>query len=433
MDNPPTLLAVLVGNAERSHAEIVDGYHACAREHGEDAAITVRTLRRWMNGDVRTNARPAQRRVARLYWGYSMTELLAPAQFDPLAEDVRRNPPGKRRTIERRMAMSVHRAAQFASFAEVTNIGPETVDQLRDEMARLANAYVRDPLAEIIGDLIALQDNVFTLLEGKQRPTQSGDLYVIAGIVCGMLAKASHDLARPHDAMTQARTMFVCAENAGHVPLQAWARGQQSLIAYWAGRHEEAARFAANGAVLLGDHTGTVAAWLPALEARAHAQLNRPDRARTALQRASDLRDRIVLDDLDGVGGLFTFPLAKQRYYAAGSYVHIDGADSEAVTEASSSLELFEGGDYRSFSDEAAARAELALAHVHNGDIDGASASMAEVLALEPNRRIRGLVTTVLRLHTALRDPRFFASPVARDLRNEIEAYCRIPASIVAE
>ena len=429
MEDPLTLLAALVGKAEMSHAEIVDGYHACAREHGEDAAITVRTLRRWMAGDVRTNARPAQRRVARLYWGHSMTELLAPPQAGP--------PPTVEctyETIEGRMAMSVRRATKFSAYAEGTNAGPETVEQLRDETTRLAIAYLRGPIVDFIGDLVALQDDIFTLLEGKQRPAQSGDLYVLAALASGMLAKASHDLARPHDAIVQARTMFVCAETAGHIPLQAWARGQQSLTAFWTGRHEDSIRFAAGGAALLGGHhTGTVAAWLPALEARALAQLNRPEAARAALGRAADARDATATDDIDRIGGVLTFPPAMQRYYAAGTYVHLDGGDSHAVSEATSSIELFETGDWRSSAAEAGVRGELALAHVHNGDIDGAKDAMAEVLALEPNRRVRGVVTTVRRLHFALRDPRFFASPVARDLRDEIEAYCRVPASIVNE
>ena len=405
MEHPPTLLAALVGNADMSHSEIVDGYHACAREHGEDATITLRTLRRWMAGDVRTNARPAQRRVARLYWGRSMTQLLGPAEIDhPMTTS--------HESVERRMAMSARRATHFATFAEGTSVGPETVDQLRDEMTRLANAYIRDPVADLIGDLAGLQDNVFTLLEGKHRPTQASDLYMIAAVASGMLAKASHDLARPYDAMTHARTMFVCAESAGHTPLQAWARGQQSLTAYWTGRHEEAARAAAGGAALLsGHHTGTVASWLPALEARAYAQLNRPDAAKAALLRAAQARDASAADEVDGIGGTFLFPLAKQRYYAAGTYVHLDGADNHAVAEATSAMRLFEEGDWRSFADEAGVRGELALAHVHNGDLEGAREAMDEVLALEPNRRIRGLVTTVQRLHSALRDPAVLRFP----------------------
>lgn len=438
MSTAPTLLALLVAQSDKSYAEIVAGFHACARKHSEDAAITVRTLRRWINGQVRTKARPAQRRVAQRYWGYPMAQLLAPAEPGQLdvsspPQDVRRDHPPEPQTTERRMVMSIRRVTRFLPYAEATNAGPETVEQLREEMARLANAYIRDPVTDLVGDLIMLQDNVFSLLEGRQRPAQTGDLYVIAGMVCGMLAKACHDVGRPLDAMTHARTMYVCAESAGHRPMQAWARGQQALTAYWVGRHEQAARLAATGAALAGDHRGSVAAWLPALEARALARLNRREPARDAVRRAAAVREGIEPDDLDAVGGMFTFPPAKQRYYAAGTLVHLDGAHREAATEASAALEMFTGGDYRSFADEAGSHGELALARVHEGDLDGANEAMSGILALEPNRRILGLVATVNRVHHALRDPRFFAAPLARDLRDEIEAYTRLPASAVAD
>ncbi|MGH3327733.1 MAG: hypothetical protein ACRDPT_08080 [Streptomycetales bacterium] len=34
--------------------------------------------------------------------------------------------------------------------------------------------------------------------------------YLLAGVVCGMLAKASHDLGDTRAALTQARTAYVC-------------------------------------------------------------------------------------------------------------------------------------------------------------------------------------------------------------------------------
>jgi hypothetical protein len=65
--------------------------------------------------------------------------------------------------------------------------------------------------------------------------------------VGGLLAKASHDLAEPHAAMAQARTGYLCADQTDHDGLRAWLRGLQSLIAYWAGRTQEAARYAESG------------------------------------------------------------------------------------------------------------------------------------------------------------------------------------------
>jgi hypothetical protein len=453
-DARPTLLAVLIERDERTHAEIVTMFERCSRDNGEDATLSVRTLRRWISGDVRTAPRPSQRRVARLFWGHSMSELLAPApdvviaaslarapivgtveptSVDPAATPSTTDEPDSSRVsdLERQVAMATRRAARFATFAEIDNVGPEAIAQLQDDVVHLANAYIREPLTAIMTDLIEEQETVFRLLEGKQKPALSRDLYLLAGVVSGLTAKASQDLGRFHDAMTHARTLYVCADNADHQGLRAWARGLQSLIAYWAGRPQEAARYARSGAEYAADLTGSVAAWLPALEARAWAQMGMSDDASEALGRAFDRRDAHRPDDLDAIGGLLAFSPAKQRYYAAGTYVCLDDEQERAQTEALSALDLFEHGrpEDRSFSDEAGARAELALARVHAEQVDGAREALAPVLALEPERRIGGIITSAGRVHHALRSRRYTGSPVARDLREEIESFCRVPAA----
>ncbi len=451
----PNLLAVLVGQDERTQEEIVDGFLRCARESDEDAALSLRTLRRWMSGDVRTAPRPAQRRAARAYWGYAMADLLSPAapelllgptvgplssvaavaiapDTDPAAFGHDRLGAGPDSfDLERQATMSARRAARFTVFAETHNVGSEALDQLRDDVCVLANEYVRLPLIAIMGDLVGTQEIVFRLLEGKQKPAQARDLYLLAGIVAGLLAKASHDLGRAHDAMTQARTLYVCADNADHSGLRAWARGLQSLIAYWAGRPQESIRYAQAGADLAASLTGSVAAWLPALEARAWAMLTARGEATAAIARAADRRAEHQPDDLDTIGGLLTFPQAKQHYYAAGAYVFLDGDDHRAQTEAGTAIELYESGhpQLRSFSDEAGAHAELALARVRAGEIDGARDALSPVLDLAPERRIGGIVTSATRVHEALRTRAHAASPTARSLREEIETFCQVPAA----
>ncbi|MGH3767165.1 MAG: hypothetical protein ACRDTX_18755 [Pseudonocardiaceae bacterium] len=101
-------------------------------------------------------------------------------------------------------------------------------------------------LFAVVG-LVDTQDRAFGLLEGRQRPEQTRDLYLIAGIACGLMAKASHDLGVPHDALTQARTGYACADNSGHDGLRAWIRGLQALITYWSGRLEDSVRYAQLG------------------------------------------------------------------------------------------------------------------------------------------------------------------------------------------
>ncbi|MGH4009327.1 MAG: hypothetical protein ACRDTH_14445, partial [Pseudonocardiaceae bacterium] len=142
------------------------------------------------------------------------------------------------------------------------------------DLRRVVIAYEPQPLPTLLDELVDTRDRAFGLLEGRQRPEQTRDLYLIAGIACGLMAKASHDLGAAHDAMTQARTGYACADNAGHDGRPAWTRGLQSLITYWSGRLEESVRYAQSGAEAAARSRGTAGVWLASNEARALAALN---------------------------------------------------------------------------------------------------------------------------------------------------------------
>ncbi|MGH8903139.1 MAG: hypothetical protein ACRDYA_16080 [Egibacteraceae bacterium] len=88
---------------------------------------------------------------------------------------------------ERQMRTAARKALRFLATAEGSNVGPETLEQLRDEVARLARAYLVQPVAALLGDLAEAQDVAFRLLEGRQRPDQTRDLYLLAGITTGLL------------------------------------------------------------------------------------------------------------------------------------------------------------------------------------------------------------------------------------------------------
>jgi hypothetical protein len=333
--------------------------------------------------------------------------------------------------LERQVEMAARKALRFAVTVEGNNVGPETLDQLRDEVARLALAYPQQPLPVLLTDLIDLQDVGFRLLEGRQRPAETRDLYLLTGVISGMLAKASHDLGDPHSAITQARTAFICADNAGHDGLRTWTRCLQSMIAYWAGWPNDAVRYAEAGTEAAGRTAGTAAVWLPAQEARAWAILGDAGKAEAAIARSVDARDQAQPDDLDGLGGIMTFTRPRQLYYAADTRVWLPGAEEHAERVAGEALNAYEHADAaeRSFSDEAGARADQALARVNCGDLDGAAESLRPVLNLPSDQRIGGILASVMRVHSALRDAAYRSAPVTRGLQLEIESYCQVPAS----
>lgn len=75
----PTLLSRLVREDRcRTLEETCAAFERAAREMGEDATLSVRQLRRWMDGNVQP--RPVCRRVAERFWGYPIETLLGPAE-----------------------------------------------------------------------------------------------------------------------------------------------------------------------------------------------------------------------------------------------------------------------------------------------------------------------------------------------------------------
>jgi hypothetical protein len=329
------------------------------------------------------------------------------------------------RSLEGQVAMAARRAFQFAAGAEGSNVGPETMAEIQQEVARLAAAYPQQPLASLLGDLVQVQDVTFRLLEGRQPPTQTRDLYAWAGMTSGMLAKASHDLGDPRAAMTQARAAFVCAETADHDGLRTWVRGLQSLIAYWAGWPNEALRFARLGADPARRTSGTARVWIAALEARAWALFGNGDEAQGCIERADDLRDRTTPDDLDEMGGILTFTRPRQLYYVADALAWLPEQRRTAEERAITAVQEYESSpdSERSFGDESGARTDLAVARVRLGDTEGAREALTPVLELPVPQRINGVVASVQRVHGALREAATSGSRQAADLQEEIEVF----------
>lgn len=323
------------------------------------------------------------------------------------------------------ITMSADRARDFLTRAEASNVGRETIDQLTDDVRRLAIAYQQQPLERILNELADTQDRAFSLLEGRQRPEQTRDLYFLACILSGFMAKASHDLAAPHDAMTQSRTAYACADNAGHDGLRAWTRGLQALITYWTGRFTDSARYADLGIEAAGRNYGTAVVWLASGKARALAALGRMDEAHAAIEQATAARDLVRPDELDELGGLCTFNRPRQLYYAAdalawGGKEHANRAERVAM-EAIDAYAAASTQD-RAFGDESGAMCDLAIARIHRRDVEGAAEALAPVLTLPTAQRIHGIVTSVDYVRRVLRDAKE-TSPTVIELHGAVENF----------
>jgi tetratricopeptide (TPR) repeat protein len=223
--------------------------------------------------------------------------------------------------------------------------------------------------------------------------------------------------------MAQSRTAWICAEQADHIGLRAWARGTAALIAEWSPQSRQALRFADRAAALA--PAGQSRIRVAAIEARTAARLGDAGRALTALQRLREAREETPVDDgLAGFGGLLTFPMAKQEYYLGGTYALL-GAYEEAEAHASRAVGLYAAGppEQRSYGDEALALVDLAVARLVGGDVAGAAGKVRQIVELPPEFRIRQLGSAVDRVTAALRGPAVARNSDARALLDLVRDY----------
>lgn len=392
-----------------------------------------RTFQGWYYGDRQPQAEA--RRVLVYMLGYSIKQLwtLIPEDKEPqesaspFGTAAAHAEPGMDvHEMRRTGAMAAERAMDFAMGAEREQVGQDTIGFLGDNLARIAEAYPRVALPEIWDDLAQTQDQAFRLLEGgRAKPSQLRDLLFIAGALSFMLAKGSHDLGDPKAAMMQARTASFCARQAEHTGLTALADGLKSLVSYWANRPQDALHYAQQGAAAAEGLRGTVAPWLHGLQARAAALLGDEEVVRIANTRALSLREQVVPDELDALGGLFTYPEIKQRYYSVEAAVLLGHGDARVAAAAEEAVQGFSdpSDPNWAFGDQAGTQCNLALVRLYGEDLDGAADAVRPVLDLPSSHRNNGIVLSADRVRAALTRGPVRDAVTARELRAEIEMY----------
>ncbi|MEU3073311.1 hypothetical protein [Streptomyces laurentii] len=400
----PTLFQALVNQRGWQDYQVFKRrYEQAARQLAElegprsiaTATIEKRQFFRYAHGEVRTPQTVARRVLEFMFPGIPAARLLGPVPSGAAAGTP--SPASCRGSsaqsieygLEDVVTVAANESARFVAQAESSNVGPHTLEQLESDIRRIVDSYPNRPVGPLFHEVRALRDRAFELLEGRQPPLYTRDLYVGAGVLCGVLANASFDLGRYDAAETQARTAFLFGELAGHNGLRAWVRGLQALVSYWAGRPADAVRLAESGAA----HTpesGTAHIRLESIKARAYGQLGRRADALAALSEADRLRERLADGD-ELPGGMMAFPLEKQLFYASSTHLWLGGPEhlGDAEARAGEAVEMFQAAppERRRLGEMSLARMDLAMARLGRGDLDGAAEQIQEVLAVSARRR----------------------------------------------
>lgn len=432
---PRTRLEQLAHQLRRTTAEFRQDFIRTADQVGERLDVSTRQVARWMAGEIDALPRPAACRVLEQMFGESAERLFGPP--DPVSRrevtTVEVPPPPLVGTepvddliVQREVTMAAAESARFGQFAEQSNVGPHTMEQFRADLTRIVTTYPNRPVYPIFVELRALRNRAFELLEGRQYPEQGRELYLVVGVLCGVLANASFDLGWIPAAETQARTAFLCAELAGNNALRAWVRGTQSLVAYWDERPRAAVELAADGWRYVPE-TGTSRVRLAVIEARAHARLRDQRGTENALARAEQARDEVR--GADDLGGMLTFPLAKQSFYTATARLWLGGQDSytEAERDAAYAIELYKADppEQRRLGELCLARLDLAVARLGRDDLDGAAEQLQDVLAIAVQRRTDSVARRLHQVGRTLQRPKYQTSALALDLYDQIHSFTR--------
>jgi hypothetical protein len=451
-----TVLARLVQERRWTVEDFRAQYAKAAEGLGLNLTVSERQTMRWFTGNMSGLPYPAACRVLEHMFGRQVGELLAVSPGTPctsvsVASPVPGSPlvPARRsgmsgmedvsaraashRPEETEFVMSAAReSGEHAMFAAAGNLDVSSVEQLAEDVRRLAHAHATTPPFQLFTELARTRNTVYVLLERTRRPRQLNDLFTIAGQVCGLLGVASLDLGYPDAGVENARAAWAYGQIVEDDGLRSWSRAVQATIAFWSGRPREGVDLTHAGLGHARPGSGEVR--LHAVQARAYAVLGAVDEAMAALAAAERAAETDASDDLlDVVGGEFAFGAERRLLSAASTHLAL-GQLERAEHAAMVAVDLFADIPLsdRWVSGEYGAHTDLVTVRTLRGEIDGAEDALAPVLALPADQRTRRLAGRLHDLRRSLSRPRYCGSAEARRLDEQIELFVRdsAPAAV---
>ncbi|MGH3900085.1 MAG: hypothetical protein ACRDTA_17960 [Pseudonocardiaceae bacterium] len=327
--------------------------------------------------------------------------------------------------IREEVIMAAEESAQFRRWSATTNVDDDVLDQMTADVAEAARREQIDPPAMVFTGLLGARDDVFALIAGRQQPRHTTGLYKLAGQICGLLSLVTFDLGHPHAAGTHARTALHCAEVSGYTPLRVFIRYVQSNMAYWDGRYDEAAQLVESA--LPDAISGTALLRLTSQQARIQAARRQPGEVDRALALAATA-PTVPTSDEPGVLGFdagHAALLASEAHCALGGTEHLDAA----VDWARTALDEFTAEARPKAQYIAAARFDLALAHLARGDLDAVREHLAPVLqSTQAEYRTVPVIGRARSLNTLLAQQPDLASSTLAALRDDLTEFCTHPA-----
>jgi tetratricopeptide (TPR) repeat protein len=322
------------------------------------------------------------------------------------------------------------RMSELANWAEATNISDGALSYLDSATFQLAHDCLTVPPFQTGERAYALVERIRSVLRsGRQRLGQTRDLYVIAGKLCAILSWISSDLGELALADSHARNGWTLADQADHDGLRALLLSARSKIDFWRRRYGEAAKHARRGYEY--NPPGTLRVLLACQEADALQAIGKIEDAMEALTRSERTQDAIRTQDdvneADELGGIFGCGIARQSNYSIATYLR-SGSMDQALLQVHRAETAWRDGEEWAYGTWAQVQIGAAIAHLMNGEMDGAALILRRILDEPAEKRLATLTTRLHREVTPLLTSSAIGqSKLAFTLREGISDYSNSP------
>lgn len=303
-------------------------------------------------------------------------------------------------------------------------VNPDSVESLQEEMALLARAGGMAAF-DVFKAARRLRDEARSLAERTRRPGVLADLYVVIGQGTSLMASTAFDLGHWNESAALARASTQYADMAGHASLKAWTYGLQMTLANWRNEPDAALTYFARG--MRAAPAGEPRLRLRYIASRSHALLGDSTSVADVLDAAQRDRDdaEVNPDDLSkSVGGEFAFGDARAAACAAAAWLDLRNGD-EAGKHARAALASYESlpAPRRPYSQINGTHIDIAAAHLHMGDRDGANAALREVLELPAHKRNVSLTGRLTKVRNLLSIPPWDSDLEARQIAERVAGW----------
>ncbi|MET8364706.1 hypothetical protein AB0J68_17030 [Micromonospora sp. NPDC049580] len=315
-------------------------------------------------------------------------------------------------------------AVAHDSLLSSAGVPHDSIEAMQQDMAVLARS-VGMAAFDTFSTARRLRDEARALADRTRRPGDLVDLFVAIGQGASLMASTAFDLGHWTESAALARAATQYADLAGHASLKAWTYGLQMTLANW--RNEPDAALSYYGRAMRVAPDGEPKLRLRYIAARSYALLDDPASVAAVLDAAQQDREAAEgrPDELaTATGGEFAFGDARAAACAAAAWLDLRNGE-QAARYALDALRVYQAlpTARRPYSQINGTNIDMAAAHLHMRDPDGAAEALRTVLALPPQRRNVSLTGRLARIGRLLNEARGSGDADARRLADQIAVW----------